>query len=379
MLRRLLPLVFAALLVPGIAWAEPLPLPMHVAAAHPRLTGAPDGGTVLSWVEDEGRRGLALRYSKLGPDGGWTKPVTVQRGSGWSVSWADAPTVMKTQHGWFALWTEPVKKDGLGTALMVSTSLDGMKWSNARRVHNDATDTEHGFASLLPGPDGVDVAWLDGRAYADGGGTTSLRMRRLGRDLGPERVLDERVCDCCPTAATPDGRALVWRDRIGGEIRDIAMATRGGGMAGSRATFDNWEFAGCPVNGPAIAHNGRDLLVWYTGSDEPTVQAVSVGEGWPRTPIEIDSGTGVLGRVGVAPFGHGWLVTWVRAVVEGRAHVMARTVSPEGELGEPRILGLASADRTAGVPTVGVSGADVLVIWQDGDPAWLSGVRLPAP
>lgn len=365
-----------ALLSTSSALAEPLALPSDGPARGGRLTQAPDGSVLLSWVEPRGKKKLELRYARLGLDGAWSEPQTVHRGAGWTASWADAPTVLQSEHGWFALWLTPTAKDSHGTALMVATSEDGRRWERPTRAHGDESDTEHGFASLLPGPDGVDLAWLDGRGYVEGSQQTSLRMRRLGAELGPERVVDERVCDCCPTAASTDGSILAWRDRIGGEIRDVSVGRRGDDFAPVRATHDEWEFAGCPVNGPALATNDGALLAWYTADGEPSVQAVLLSEGWPRTPVEIDAGTGVLGRVGAAAWKDGWIVVWAREVGEGRADVLARTVARSGEVGDVQVLGQAPAKRTAGFPTVANLGGDVVIVWQDGEPAGLVGVRL---
>jgi hypothetical protein len=52
-----------------------------------------------------------------------------------------------------------------------------------------------------------------------------LTMIGLDGTLGKEVLLDGRVCECCATSAasTPDGIAVVYRDRSKEEVRDISI------------------------------------------------------------------------------------------------------------------------------------------------------------
>jgi len=340
-----------------------LTLPCGEGASGARLATAPQGDVLLSWVRPLGKRGEELLYS-VRSGGEWRKAVSVHRSPRHRLgSWADPPTVSWGPSGWVALWLVPVSADSHGTTLVFSRSDDGRRWSAPKSVHDDDSDTEHGFASLVHADDGVDVAWLDGRAYAAGEGRTELRMRRLSEPLGEERILDDTTCDCCPTATGGSG-TLAWRDRREGEIRDISVAGRRDDWTVRRATNDDWEFAGCPVNGPALATNEADLLVWFTGDEVPRVQALPLEEGWPRRPLVLDEGEGVLGRVSVAASGEGWRAVWVRAAGEERAHLLSRTVSPAGELGPLETLGELSAKRTSGFPSSIATSEGVLVVWQ---------------
>ena len=93
--------------------------------------------------------------------------------------------------------------------------------------HRDNTQTEHGFVSLIPLPDGrLGAVWLDGRNMKDMKDTDehapspeSMTLRYAIVDaegnLSDESELDERVCECCQTSATvtSDGPIAVYRDR----------------------------------------------------------------------------------------------------------------------------------------------------------------------
>jgi len=338
----------------------PLPLPIDEPAGRPRLTSTAQGLT-LSWLG-----GDTLTWSSF--NGTWSPATTIPANP--INSWADAPTVAATAHGWVALWLAPAAPDSHGTFVMAATSADGAAWTEASPIHDDASDTEHGFASVLTGADGVDVAWLDGRGYAMETNQTALLRRQLLPTRGPEVTVDERTCDCCPTGVSADGRTLAWRDRIGGEIRDVSMA-RGPDWTPTRATHDQWEYAGCPVNGPAVA---AGLLAWHTGTEPPLVQASLLTE--DAHSVTIDQGARVLGRVGVAWLGDRGVVTWARETEDGRAALLARTVARDGTLGAQVEIGTTASSRRAGFPTVAAHGDQVFVIWQDGDPARLQGVAL---
>ena len=113
---------------------------------------------------------------------------------------------------------------------------EGRTWSAPTSPHHDGTPTEHGFASLFQAPGaGLGLVWLDGRNMKEMkpgdhemSGAMGLRAAVFdpnGRQLS-ETVLDDRVCECCPTAAaeTSQGPIVAYRDRSPTEIRDIYVA-----------------------------------------------------------------------------------------------------------------------------------------------------------
>jgi hypothetical protein len=158
----------------------------------------------------------------------------------------------------------------------------GRTWSASVTPHHDGTQTEHGFASLFPMPgQGLGVAWLDGRQMKAGAhegmgaGDMSLRNAMFGPDgnQASEMAIDDRVCECCPSAAavTADGPIVAFRNRTSDEIRDIYVSRLvGGKWTEPRAVHnDNWRIAACPVNGPALSAKGRDVAIaWFTAVGE---------------------------------------------------------------------------------------------------------------
>jgi hypothetical protein len=110
---------------------------------------------------------------------------------------------------------------------------DARTWSAPTSPHRDGTKTQHGFASLFETPGGgLGLVWLDGRAVDPdpdkGKDNMSLRFASFDRDGKAVNValVDDRVCDCCPTAVamTSDGPIAAFRDRSAEEVRDIAVS-----------------------------------------------------------------------------------------------------------------------------------------------------------
>jgi hypothetical protein len=190
----------------------------------------------MSWVEKRGDKRYALRFSVLDANG-WSENRTVSEGDNWFINWADFPSVIALSDG--SLAAHWLVKRGTATYaydVNIARSSDGgWTWSRPVVPHNDQTQTEHGFVSLLPLRDGrVGAVWLDGRNMKDmkeddehGPSPASMTLRYAAIDakgeLSDERQLDERVCECCQTAATLTGEGViaVYRDRSYAEVRDI--------------------------------------------------------------------------------------------------------------------------------------------------------------
>lgn len=203
----------------------------------PELNATYDGRIILSWVEKTGAKRYALRTS-IRDGKGWGEVRTVAQGENWFVNWADFPSVVALKDG--SLAAHWLVKSGTGTYaynVNIARSKDGGKaWSKPMVPHLDNTQTEHGFVSLIPLPDGrLGAVWLDGRNMKDmkhegddhdpSAESMTLRYAAIDADgkLSDEAQLDERVCDCCQTSATltSEGAMVVYRDRSQTEVRDI--------------------------------------------------------------------------------------------------------------------------------------------------------------
>jgi hypothetical protein len=279
---------------------------------------------------------------------------------------------------------------------MLVRSLDhGMNWSAPRRVHDDATKTEHGFVSMWAQGDGsLGVAWLDGRntvdadassrqeAHADGhgddhgGGAMSLRVAVFDANLQATSAveLDTMTCDCCQTdvAATAEGAVLVYRDRDEKEIRDIYAARFDGKTCSTpaRVHADNWTMPACPVNGPSVAAQDKHVVVaWYTAAgDTPAVKlarAVDGGNAFAK-PVTVDTGAATQGRVAVAIDAQQVWIVWLREDAGKQSLWLAR-YAPDlsKQLQRVKLADLQGKGRATGFPKLVLNGAAAHVVWTD--------------
>jgi hypothetical protein len=359
--------------------------PVGRSSGQPFLQRTSQDELLLSWIEPGSSKRHALRFSVYG-GGTWSAPVTVAEGDEFFVNWADVPSVVKLADGRFvAHWLE---KSGKATyaydvRLKISNPT-GTSWSNPITPHNDRTQTEHGFVSLLAREQGgVEVVWLDGREMAGTGGhgdhgskgSMTLRAALLTSEgtLQEEALLDPRVCECCPTSAvrTEAGIIVAYRDRSDEEVRDISVVwkERGTWSEPVRVSNDNWQISGCPVNGPALASRGaRDVgLVWFTAAEgKPKVQVTfSNDNGKTFGPfLRIDRGI-PLGRVGAAMLSDGSLLaSWIEWREE-ESDLLVRHVVPSGTLGRLVRVSPISSERSSGYPRIAIVGKDVYVAWTE--------------
>jgi hypothetical protein len=365
--------------------------PAGTDSREPELFVASDGHIILSWVEKVAEKRYALKFAERGADG-WSEPRTVAEGDNWFVNWADFPSVIKLSDG--SLAAHWLVKSGASTYaydVHIARSKDGGKtWGKAIVPHTDGTQTEHGFASLIPLADGrVGAVWVDGRATKDvkeghdenAPLPVSMQLRYAAIDAGgklsDEAVLDERICECCQTSAalTSEGIVAVYRDRSEREVRDIYFVRRqGAGWSAPQAIHaDNWEIKGCPVNGPSVSAEGRRVAVaWFTGAgDAPHVQVAFSSDAGATfgKAVRVDDGD-ATGRVDVSMLPDGSaLVSWLSGTAEKGA-VKARRVRPDGASDAVSIIAETDIARSSGFPRAARLGNEVHFAWtQFGKPS----------
>ena len=369
------------LLAPALGGANPearrIDPPAGPGALGPHLTTT-KGRVLLSWIEPTPGRASEhrVRVASLDPKG-WGTPTTVTQGDDLFVNWADTPSVTAAGDGsLIAHWPRKSGPSTYAYDVHVGRSTDGGRsWQALGAAHDDGTQTEHGFVSVLPEGEGARLFWLDGRETSKQG-AMGLRTAALGASMGPSHVLDERVCDCCGTAAavTSEGPVAIYRDRRDGEIRDISIVRRIGGRWTQPAPVaaDGWKIPGCPVNGPSVAAAGRRLAVaWFTGAgDTPSVRvARSSDAGASFAPATELEGAAAVGRVAVAlDAGGDALVAWLARIGgadSDRAEVRAARVTSDGRRGPPRAVLTTTAGRAAGFPRMVRHGADLVFAWTE--------------
>ena len=351
----------------------------------PELTATPDGRIILSWVEKINAKRYALRVAAL-EQSGWSGARTVAEGDNWFINWADFPSVIALKDGTLAAhW---LAKSGSATYaydVNISQSKDsGTTWTKPIVPHRDNTQTEHGFVSLLPLPDGrLGAIWLDGRNMKDmkdsdehAPAAESMTLRYASIDaagnLTDEKELDERVCECCQTSAavTSAGPIVVYRDRSATEMRDVYIVRQvDGSWTTPQPVFaDNWQINGCPVNGPSVTADGaRVAVAWFTGAENVSRVKIAFSQDAGATfgqPVQVDEGE-TVGRVDtlLLPDGSA-LVCWMSGNVEGGA-IKVRRVRSDGTLGPAAVVAETDISRSSGFPRMARLGEQVVFAWTE--------------
>jgi len=358
--------------------SEQLDVPASPESGQPHLYADDDERVWLSWVEPTGKEGQhALRYATLG-DTSWTEPRTAARGSDWFVNWADVPSLRPLPDGRLAAhYLQSNGPGALAYAVRITQTNARGAWQPAVTPHDDGTETEHGFVSLLPWADHRLLAvWLDGRKMAGGSGHQGeMTLRGAVLDstgaVQQQALLDARTCECCPTSAVRVGdEALVaYRDRSENEIRNIQLA-RFDGQSWSEPTLlhdDGWQIAGCPVNGPALAAQGnRVAAAWYTAPGGQTQVKVALSDNGGRQfsePTVVAEGT-PTGRADVVLLDDGTAVVSWLGKDEDAAALRIRAVQSDGSLGPPvTMAALPAASRGVGMPRLVRSGTYLYAAW----------------
>ncbi len=384
--------------------------PAGPGSGDPNLSVGPDGRVYLSWLEPVRPKGYALKFAVRARGGRWSTPRTITR----SDTRFDSSILALPDGSLSAYW---LSKSGPGmhaNDVNLSISRDGgQTWGKPIVPHRDRTQTGRGFVSMISVGGGIAVVWLDGRKMtggdrgaakhgpaekaragasqntfgsdhqhssgdhraaghgpADSKMEMSLMYTTIGPDgkLGKEVLLDGRICECCQTSAapTPDGMAVVYRDRSEEEVRDISIVRLKSGRWSEPQPLskDGWEIKGCPVNGPAISSAGQHVAVaWFTAAHaQPGVYAALSSDGGATFGPQILVGDGnPLGRVDIIalPSGNAF-VSWVERTPSG-AQIRARIMRPDGSKAPAIVI----ADASSGVPRMKMSGNEVVIAWTD--------------
>lgn len=351
--------------------------PAAPGSAEPNLAADADGRVYMSWLEPAGVE-HALRFAVL-DDTTWSPPRTIRQGGDFFVNWADFPSIAVLGDGRLAAhW---LQRSGPGTyayGVRLATSADdGATWSAAVMPHRDSSQTEHGFVAMWREAGQLGAVWLDGRKFGKPGHDAANEMMLMSTTLGPdgslgeEVPLDARTCDCCQNSAamTADGPIVAYRDRTPDEIRDIYITRRVNGRwtEGAAVHPDGWQVDFCPVNGPAISADDRQVAVaWFTAARDSARVKVAFSDDAGATfsaPTVVDDGN-PAGRVDVELLEDGSaLVTWIERTGGDTAAVRARRVARDGTRRPAVTIAASSAERASGFPRMAIAGGDVVFAW----------------
>ena len=354
-----------------------LPSPAPANSSLSRVVADESGEIYLSWVSQDAKQ-ATLAFARLTSEG-WDAAQVISEGRNWFVNWADFPVLSVDSSGMVAHWLQMSATGTYDYDIRARFyAQDKATWTEARTIHTDGISAEHGFVSMLPLNDGTTlISWLDGRetVHSEPPGAMTLRagiFDKSGANVS-EWELDHRVCDCCQTssAMTENGPIIVYRDRSQQEVRDI-YATRlvdGAWTLPQAIHNDNWQIAGCPVNGPSVAAiNKRVAVAWFNAKDDvPKIQLVlSTDSGLSFSePIVVES-PNTNGRVDTTILDSGnIIVSWMDTVSE--AKIMLSRYDINGELLSTTEVAGSSPSRRSGFPIIEAVGNSVYVTWTDID------------
>jgi hypothetical protein len=352
--------------------------PAGAGSEEPNLSAAPDGRVFMSWLEPAAPDGYKLLFSVRDTKGTWSEPRMIAGGDNWFVNDADFPSMTVLSDG--SLAAHWLGNNAPGTEaydVNIAMSHDGgATWGKPIIPHRDKTKSQHGFATLVPGPEGrLNVIWLDGRkTNEEGEGDMAVMHTTIEPDgtLGPETQLDNRACECCQTAAanTPNGMLVIYRDRSEQEIRDIALVRYANGAWSQPEPLskEGWEIDGCPVNGPAISSDGSNVAAaWFTAANDQVRVYAALSTDSGKTfgnPIQVDDGK-ANGRVDVLSLASGGaLVTWMERTDKG-AQIRIRQIDPNGVARPSIAVSGASGVRSGAFARLERSGNQAVIAWTD--------------
>ncbi len=341
----------------------------------------------LSWIEYADETIDVLKFSKW-HNNQWSKPENISSGTDWFVNWADYPSIVSYNSGYKTLAAHWLQKSAEGTYdydIHVSQSIDGgTNWMPSFILHNDGIAAEHGFVSMIPeGKDRIFACWLDGRnTKLDTKGnhnhmhSGSMTLRSASFDIEgnmyDEIELDSRVCDCCQTSAamTDKGIIVAYRDRSDGEIRDISVVRQIEKSKWSnpiKVYNDEWEIAGCPVNGPVVrAQENRVAVAWYTNANSKAKVQVSLSDNSGKNfgpAIRLD-GDDPIGRVDLMWLEDELLVSWIE---EDEVNLKTAILNSKGEMIKKFDVTDIEASRSSGFPKMGQTEENIIFVWTDND------------
>ena len=356
---------------------QEIPFFYEYSNAQPNLVSY-NGSLSLSWISSKEENIASLNYSQY-KEGRWIKPQVIASGSDWFVNWADFPAHAINQD---LIITSHLKKSASGTytydVILNLQKLSGEKIRENFLLNTDGVKAEHGFVSIMANNEkGFFITWLDGRNTIEkklegDHKPMTIRFAEITDkgDVIKESELDASTCDCCQTsiAITNDGPIVVYRDRSEEEVRDIySVKNINGTWEKPNAVHDDgWIINGCPVNGPKVAVNSKNLAVsWFTVSNNHPLVNVSFSKNNGNSfgaPLKVNDHD-AIGRVDVAFLNDEEVIVSYMEVDDIGTYLRIKKVSFDGKISEPITISKIDGGRNTGVPQLEIIDSEIFIVW----------------
>jgi hypothetical protein len=295
------------------------------------------------WLVDAADGHVRLRHSD---DDGRTLSAPVEVNATAERIYAEGENRPKIAFGphdaIYVSWSQPRAQPWTGFVRFARSLDGGEHFSTPLTVHHDRAEITHRFDALaVDGHGRIVIAWIDkrdviaatahGKPYL-GAAVYYSWSDNGGRSFVPERKLVDQSCECCriALARTPGGDvAAFFRSVYGDNIRDHAYAvlhTDDQPSHATRATFSDWQIAGCPHHGPglAIGSDGVRHAVWYEAKDKPTIHYGQLDPGQPPQQSLVMAGPGAS-HADVAVHDRTVWVVWNQVGADGYALMLRRS------------------------------------------------------
>ena len=358
-------------------YIQEIPFSYENSNAQPNLVSS-NGSLTLSWISSKEENKASLNYSRY-MEGRWIKPQVIASGSDWFINWADFPAHAINQD---LIITSHLKKSASGkytyNVVLNLQKLSGEKIKKDFLLNTDGVKAEHGFVSIIANnKKGFFITWLDGRntieKKLDGDHKPmTIRFAEITDkgDVIKESELDASTCDCCQTsiAITNDGPIVVYRDRGEKEVRDIYSVKNINGTWEEPNVVhdDGWIINGCPVNGPKVAVNSKDLAIaWFTVSNDNPLVNVSFSKNNGNSfgaPVKVNDHD-AIGRVDVSFLNDEEVIVSYMEVDDIGTYLRIKKVSFDGKISEPITISKIDGGRNTGVPQLEIIDSEIFIVW----------------
>ncbi|MCH7764611.1 MAG: exo-alpha-sialidase [Candidatus Marinimicrobia bacterium] len=345
-------------------------------SAYPNICQT-DNGFIMIWYEGDNE---IVMSEFNGND--WSIKDTIVSSERFFKNWADLPQIYHAGGDTFAVsWLEMSDEGTFDYDIKVAMSTNrGKSWTDPVVPHQDGIKGEHGFVSFFGFGKQTGLIWLDARAMMAGDqGTMRLYASTINPvgELGLEIMLDNMVCECCPTTAvnTSVGPLVAYRDRDNDETRNIRLTFVNGAHPSVPIHDDGWIIPGCPVNGPVLAANGEQVAIaWYTAPDNNSKVNIAFSHDGGLTfsdPIRIDNGS-PIGRTDVVWLNNETiLVSWLEEGTD-TGELIIKSVNVDGRSKKVKSINVNSS-RGSGYPKLAITGDFIFITWTE--PGVDGGIR----
>jgi hypothetical protein len=331
------------------------------------------------WLVDAADGHVRLRHSD---DDGRTLSAPVEVNATAERIYAEGENRPKIAFGphdeIYVSWSQPRAAPWTGFVRFARSLDRGEHFGDPLTVHHDRAEITHRFDALaVDGHGRIVIAWIDKRDVIAATAASKPYLGAAiyyswsddgGASFVPERKLIDQSCECCRIALTrtPDGEvAAFFRSIHGDNIRDHAYAvlrTDGQASQVARATFSDWQIAGCPHHGPglAIGRDGIRHAVWYESKDQPTIWYGQLDPGHaPKHPLAI-AGSGAS-HADVAVHEQTVWVAWNQVGADGYALMLRRSTDNGVHFDAPRDI--ARSSDAVGSPQLLLKQGRAFVAW----------------